>query len=273
MPRDDKPKKLTEDLPLGERLGWNIILGVAPPGPRRHGIRHLERRRRPVRKTRAERHHEWETEQAARARRSESEWTPDSYSLYEGSGSDFNARGVGYPGADERQVESRGPPRNGDESEVVLGTHAPSRSSRPPGFTPEPYQKPMENYLHRARRLDRGNQEEGRGGPSRTVQASQAPNPFDYLDPPVPKMASMTAGRERIYRWSRKVDGVPEVQPVAKDDGASVSTLWPDSDEVEPGESISMVGGAVEDQGLYRRGQITHSSREDATLSESTRWT
>lgn len=279
MPSNDKHRKLTEDMPLGARIGMNIMLAAAPPTLRRHAVRRLEAGQRPVRKTRAERQREWEIEQANKARRNGGEWTPGSSSPWD-EGESGSDGGVGALGADEKQAESRrsrgSPPRDGDESDVESGTRTPSRSSRPPGFTGEPRQNPINDGLCRGRRPDQvpgGNATEGRDNgaePSRTTREPQTSNSMGYSHPPAPDLASMTTGYQRIYRWSSQVQGVP----AADDAGTSVSTAWPgpDTDQVAPSESISVVGDGAADEGLYRRGRIAPSSRGSEKRSESTKW-
>lgn len=289
----DNPRKLTEDMPLGARIGMNIIFAAAPPTLRRHAIRRLEGGPRPIRKTRAERQREWEIEQARRAREgtSRSDWTPQSSSPCpwdedEGSGSDPETRGLGALGADEEQVESResrAPALNGNEPYFMSGmegTDIPSRSSQPPGFTREPSQNPLSNLLRGGRReLTRQgrNKKKRTETPPPTCQKLPAAKSDGYFPPFEPDAASMTTGYQRIYRWSSEVDGVPDdLRPV--DDGrTSVSTAWPGphtdaGDEVGPSESISVIGDEAEHEGLYRRGKIAPSSRESAKQSESTKW-
>ncbi|KAJ3466725.1 hypothetical protein MRS44_004289 [Fusarium solani] len=265
----DNPRKLTEDMPLGARIGMNIILAAAPPTLRRHAIRRLEGGPRPIRKTRAERQREWEIEQARRAREgtSRSDWTPQASSPCpwdedEGSGSDSEIKGVGALGADEEQVESResrAPALTGNEPYFMSGmewTDTPSRSSQPPGFTREPSQNPLSTLL--------------RGGRRELTQ--QGRNKKKRRETPPPTCRKLPAAK-----WSSQVDGVPDdLRPV--DDGrTSVSTAWPGphtdaGDEVGPSESISVIGDEAEDGGLYRRGKIAPSSRESAKQSESTKW-
>lgn len=292
----DKPQgnhgNLTEDMPLGARIGMNIILAAAPPTLRRHAIRRLEGGPRPIRKTRAERQREWEIEQARRARDGmpRSDWTPQSSSPCpwdedEGSGSDPETRGLGALGADEEQVESResrAPALNGNEPYFMPGMEGidiPSRSSQPPGFTREPSQNPLSNLLRGGRReLTRQgrNKKKRTETPPPTCQKLPAAKSDGNSPPFEPDAASMTTGYQRIYRWSSEVDGVPDdLRPV--DDGRnSVSTAWPgphtDADDVGPSESISVIGDEAEDGGLYRRGKIAPSSRESARQSESTKW-
>lgn len=299
MPHDkshDNPRKLTEDMPLGARIGMNIILAAAPPTLRRHAIRRLEAGPRPIRKTRAERQREWEMEQARRARdgTSRSDWTPQSSSPCpwdeeEGSSSDSETRGVESLGADNEQVESTqswAPPMGGDESYFFSGideADIPSRSSQPPEFTRESTQNPPNSQLRGGRRepTQQGRNKKKRKDtppPPPMYRNLPAAESSGYSTPVEPDETSMTTGYQRIWRWSNEVDGVPDgLRPV--DDGrASVSTAWPGphtdaGDVVGPSESISVIGDEAEDQGLYRRGKIAPSSRESAKQSESTKWT
>ncbi|KAI8680588.1 hypothetical protein NCS56_00464600 [Fusarium sp. Ph1] len=292
----DSPRRLTEDMPLGARIGMNIILAAAPPTLRRHAIRRLEGGPRPIRKTRAERQREWEIEQARRARDGmpRSDWTPQSSSPCpwdedEGSGSDPETKGLGALGADEEQVESREsrvPALAGNEPyfmsdmEDMEGIDIPSRSSQPPGFTREPSQNPLSNLLRGGRRelTQQGrNKKRRRETPPPTCQKLPAAKSDGYFPPFEPDAASMTTGYQRIYRWSSEVDGVPDdLRPVG-DGRTSVSTAWPGphtdaGDDVGPGESISVIGDEAKDEGLYRRGKIAPSPRESAKQSESTKW-
>ncbi|RSL90905.1 hypothetical protein CEP52_014426 [Fusarium oligoseptatum] len=129
MPKDNKHKKLTQDMPLGARIGMNIMLAAAPPTLRRHAIRRLEAGQRPIRKTRAERQREWEMEQARRARNGEprSDWTPQSRSPCpwdEDEGSDDESRDVSRNG-DERSSMTTGYERIYNwSSQVPENSHA-----------------------------------------------------------------------------------------------------------------------------------------------------
>ncbi|KAI8722628.1 hypothetical protein NCS52_00407100 [Fusarium sp. LHS14.1] len=292
----DSPRKLTEDMPLGARIGMNIILAAAPPTLRRHAIRRLEAGPRPIRKTRAERQREWEIEQARRAREgtSRSDWTPQSSSPCpwdedEGSSSDSETGDVESLGTNKEQVtptQSWAPPMGGEESGFFSRTEEtdiPSRSSQPPGFTRESSQNPPNNQLRGGRR------EPTQQGRNKKKRKDTPPPPPMYKNltagessrsfPPVePDEASMTTGYQRIWRWSNEVDGVPENLLPVDDGRASVSTAWPGphtdaGDDVGPSESISVIGDEVQDEGLYRRGKIAPSSRESAKPSESTKWT
>lgn len=277
----DNPRKLTEDMPLGARIGMNIMLAAAPPTLRRHAIRRLEGGPRPIRKTRAERQREWEIEQARRAREgmSRSEWTPQSSSPCpwdedEGSGSDSE---TGGSRANEEQVESREPRLN--VNVPFMMSDMPSRSSQPPRLTREHCQNPLSNMRGGRRDLaQRGrNKKVSREPAGRKIPAAE---PDGYFPPfPIePDTGSRATGYQRIYRWSSQVEGVPEDLRRAGDGPTSVSTAWPGpqtdaGDEVGPSESISVIGNEAENEGLYRRGKIAHSSREGGRQSESTRWT
>lgn len=288
----DNPRKLTEDMPLGARIGMNIILAAAPPTLRRHAIRRLEGGPRSIRKTRAERQREWEIGQARRAREgtSRNDWIPQASSPCpwdedEGSGSDSEIKGVGALGADEEQVESResrAPALTGNEPYLMSGmewTDTPSRSSQPPGFTREPSQNPLSTLLRGGRRelTQQGrNKKKRRETPPPTCRKLPAAKSDGYFPPFEPEAASMTTGYQRIYRWSSQVDGVPDDLRSVDDGRTSVSTAWPGphtdaGDEVGPSESISVIGDEAEDGGLYRRGKIAPSSWESAKQSESTK--
>ncbi|RMJ10126.1 hypothetical protein CDV36_010230 [Fusarium kuroshium] len=269
MPKDNKHKKLTQDMPLGARIGMNIMLAAAPPTLRRHAIRRLEAGQRPIRKTRAERQREWEMEQARRARNGEprSDWTPQSRSPCpwdEDEGSDDESRDVS---------------RNGDERNVVMemaGAGPRSFGSVPSEFTPEPSRNFTNDRPDRERHFFNPGHTEGRNRVEPTCQnlpAATTPACF----PPVGSDtgSSMTTGYERIYNWSSQV---PENSHAVEDNRTSVSTAWPGpqtdvEDEVAPSESISVVGRTPDPEEMYRRGRIAPSSRDGARRrSESTRW-
>ncbi|RSL52386.1 hypothetical protein CEP54_010952 [Fusarium duplospermum] len=271
MPKDDKHKKMTEDMPLGARIGMNIMLAAAPPTLRRHAIRRLERGQRPIRKTRAERQREWEMEQARKDRNGESrsDWTPQSRSPCpwdeddeEGSGSDDEMRGGG---TNEEQVESRDISRNGDESgvEMVMAAALPHfYSSGPSEFTREPSQSFTNDQPDRGQHFFNGAEPTCRNLPAATSPACFPSVASDT--------ESITTGYQRIYKWSSQINENP---PAIDDNRTSVSTAWPGpqtdaGDEVAPSESISVVGHTPDPEGMYRRGRIAPSSRR----SESTKW-